>query len=236
MLAENVFQFGLIAIGHCNLDGIVPFVGCAIVSMHSWRLAKGPEQMLPSPSIAYQPALMPRMSDLCSLMYWGAITVRCSCAQQVFSQAGLTAGARARLPRPKSLLQVLGLPTAPVLPIVKTETSAGLDFMGSFSGKNCLPCVAYGYANFEHNRRGARFGALSFNTMILQHYVARSLSLRRLKEPNATADRYIDGHGMSFGLEDQKPQLKPPSPAGAFLSGWLTFVAVAIRFKSSCSK
>jgi len=48
--------------------------------------------MLPSPSIAYQPALMPRMSDLCSLMYWGAITVSCSCAQQIVRHAGLTAG------------------------------------------------------------------------------------------------------------------------------------------------
>src|SRR5580704_4256150 len=59
--------------------------------------------------------------------------------------------------------------------------------------------------------------------MILQHYGVRSLSLRRLKEPNATADRYIDGRGMSFGLEDQKPQLKPPSsPLGLFfLAGWL---------------
>lgn len=119
------------------------------------------------------------------------------------------------------MLQVLCLPTAPMLPIMRTETSAGLDFMGSFSHKNCLPCIPYGYANFEHNRDAARFGSLSFNTMILQHYVVRSLSLRRLKEPNATADRYIDGRGMSFGLEDQKPQLKPPSPAGAFLSFWL---------------
>ncbi len=143
---------------HCNLDSIVTFVGRAIFSTHSWRLAKGPEKMLPSPSIAYQPGLMPRMSDLCSLMYWGAITVRCSCAQRVVGHAGLTAGARARLPRPKPLLQVLCLPTARVLPIVRTETSTGLDFMGSFSDKNCLPCIPYGYANFEHNRGGARFG------------------------------------------------------------------------------
>jgi hypothetical protein len=91
--------------------------------------------------------------------------------------------------------------------------------MGSFSGKGCLPCKPYGYANFEHNRGGARFGALSFNTMILQHYADRSSSLRRLKEPSAMADRYIDGRGMSFGLEDQKPQLKPPSsPLGLFFS------------------
>jgi len=52
--------------------------------------------------------------------------------------------------------------------------------------------------------------------MILQHYVDRFLSLRRLKEPNATADRYVNGRGMSFGLEDQKPQLKPPSPRWGF--------------------
>jgi hypothetical protein len=137
---------------------------------------------------------------------------------------------------PKSLLPILCLPTAPVLLIMRTETSTGLDFMGSFSDKNPLPCTSYGYANFEHNRGIARFGSLSFNTMILQHYVVRSLSLRRLKEPNATADRYMGGRGMSFGLEDQKPQLKPPSPAGAFLSGWLKLAAAAIRFKSSCSK
>jgi hypothetical protein len=55
-------------------------------------------------------------------------------------------------------------------------------------------------------------------------------------ELNATADRYIIGRGMSFGLEDQRPQLKPPSPAGAFLSGWLELAAAATRFKSSCSK
>jgi hypothetical protein len=64
MLAEKVFQFGLC----CKLDAAVPFVGWAIPSTHSWRLAKGPEKMLPSRSIAYQPGLMPRMSDLSSLM------------------------------------------------------------------------------------------------------------------------------------------------------------------------
>jgi hypothetical protein len=50
------------------------------------------------------------------------------------------------------LLQISCLPTAPVLPIGRTETSADLDFMGSFADKNCLPRKAYGYANFEHNR------------------------------------------------------------------------------------
>jgi hypothetical protein len=63
-LAEKAFWFGV----HCNLDAAVASVGSAILSTHSWRLAKGPEKMLPSPSIAYQPALMPRMSDLASLM------------------------------------------------------------------------------------------------------------------------------------------------------------------------
>jgi hypothetical protein len=63
-LAEKVFQFGV----YCNLDAVVPLLGRAIRSTHSWRLVKGPEKMLPSPSIAYQPDFMPRMSDLCSLM------------------------------------------------------------------------------------------------------------------------------------------------------------------------
>jgi hypothetical protein len=49
-------------------------------------------------------------------------------------------------------------------------------------------------------------------------------------EPNSTADRYIGGHGMSFGLEDQKPQLKPPSsPLGLFFPA--ASAAVAIRLK-----
>ena len=127
------------------------------------------------------------------------------------------------------------------------ETSANLlsgqvsILWAAFQSKNCLLLTLYGYANFEGNGGAARFGSLSFNTMILQPYMGRSLSLRRLKEPNATADRYIDGRGMSFCLEDQKPQLKPPSsPLGLFfsfwLAGWLDLAAVAIRFKSSCSK
>ena len=64
------------------------------------------------------------------------------------------------------------------------------------------------------------FGSLSLNTMILLRYAGRSLSLLRLKEPNAAADRYIHGRGMSFGLEDQKPQPKPPQPRWGF-SFWL---------------
>src|ERR1700681_1325638 len=78
----------------------------------------------------------------------------------------------------------------------------------------------------------ATLGSLSCNTTLV-----RPLSFRRLKEPNATADRYIDGRGMSFGLEDQKaPAQAPQLPAGAFLFGWLTFAAVAIKFKPSGSK
>src|SRR3984885_4970624 len=48
--------------------------------------------MLPSPSSAYQPDLMPRMSDFVSPMYWGAIKVGCSGAQRVIDKAGLTVG------------------------------------------------------------------------------------------------------------------------------------------------
>ena len=52
-------------------------------------------------------------------------------------------------------------------------------------------------------------------------------------EPNATAARYVNGHGMSFGLEDQKPQ--PPSPPapplGLFFPAGSSFAAVVIRFK-----
>jgi hypothetical protein len=112
------------------------------------------------------------------------------------------------------------------------ETSANLDFMGSFSDKRRLPCKPYGYVNIEHNRGDARFGSLSRNTwllilqhdLILQRDLGRSLSFRRLKEPNAMADRYIDGHGMSFGLEDQKPQPpSPPAPRWGF-SFWLAQV------------
>jgi hypothetical protein len=112
----------------------------------------------------------------------------------------------------------------------------GSRFYGQLFRQELLALYTIWLCEFCAQWGGARFGSLSFNSMILQPYVVRSLSLRRLKEPNATADRYIDGRGMSFGLEDQKPQLKPPSPAGAFLSGWLKRVAAAIRFKSSCSK
>src|SRR3977135_1147274 len=45
----------------------------------SW-LENGPDERLPSPSIAYQPALMPRISDLSSLMKWGMAIVVLPCA------------------------------------------------------------------------------------------------------------------------------------------------------------
>src|ERR1700693_1376086 len=32
------------------------------------------------------------------------------------------------------------------------------------------------------------------------------------KEPNSLVDYYTGGHGMSFGLEDQKPQPQAPQP------------------------
>jgi hypothetical protein len=104
--------------------------------------------------------------------------------------------------------------------------------MDSFSDQRRLPCKVYGYVNIEHNRGMldlalylAILGSLSCNTwlFISQHHVVRPLSFRRLKEPNATADRYIDGRGMSFGLEDQKPQPKPPSSRWGF-SFWLAQV------------
>src|SRR2546428_13536505 len=63
-VGRDVFQFG----PRSNLDSIVPFVGRMILLTHSSRLEKGPEERSPSSSIAYQPRLMPRMSDLSSLM------------------------------------------------------------------------------------------------------------------------------------------------------------------------
>jgi hypothetical protein len=63
----------------------------------------------------------------------------------------------------------------------------------------------------------------------LQQCVVRPLSFRRLKEPYSTVGRYIDGHGMSFGLEDQKPQPKPPSSLlGLFFLPVSIFAAVVI--------
>ena len=49
-----------------DLGGIGAIDDCVILVMHSSRLGKGPEVRLPSSSIAYQPGLMPRMSDLSS--------------------------------------------------------------------------------------------------------------------------------------------------------------------------
>jgi hypothetical protein len=65
---------------------------------------------------------------------------------------------------------------------------------------------------------GAAFNSTLY--LATRHLATRRgwpISSRRPKEPNATADRYINGRGMSFCLEDQKPQLKPPSsPLGLF--------------------
>jgi hypothetical protein len=63
-----------------------------------------------------------------------------------------------------------------------------------------------------------------------------AFSFRRLKEPNSTADRYVNGRGMSFGLQDQKPSPGPQLPAGVFLSGCVNFAAVVIRFKMETPK
>jgi hypothetical protein len=87
------------------------------------------------------------------------------------------------------------------------ETSAGLDFMGSFSDKRRLSCKAYGYSNFEHNRGGGQFAPLSCDKIC-----GPAFSFRRPKEPNSTVERYSNGRGMSFGLEDQKPQPQAPQP------------------------
>ena len=53
------------------------------------------------------------------------------------------------------------------------------------------------------------------------HATCRGFFFGVLKEPNSLVDHYTGGHGMRFGLEDQKPQLSSPQspPAGAFLLG-----------------
>jgi len=63
-VAIEVFQFG----PRCDLDTLVSFERSVILLTHSSRQEKGPEESLPSSSTAYQPGLMPRMSDLLSLM------------------------------------------------------------------------------------------------------------------------------------------------------------------------
>jgi hypothetical protein len=50
------------------MDGVEPFEGCLILVRHTSRLENGPEERLPSSSIAYQPGLMARMSALSLLM------------------------------------------------------------------------------------------------------------------------------------------------------------------------
>jgi hypothetical protein len=79
---------------------------------------------------------------------------------------------------------------------------------------------------------------VAFNlTLYLATLCVPAFSFRRLKQPNSTADRYGNGHGMSFGLEDQKPQPKAPQlPAGAFLSGCLEFAAAIFRSKMETPK
>ncbi len=39
-----------------------------------------------------------------------------------------------------------------------------------------------------------------------------TLYLATKLEPNSTVDRYINGRGMNFGLDDQKPQPQAPQP------------------------
>jgi hypothetical protein len=51
---------------------------------HSWRLENGPDERLPSSSIPYQPGLMPRMSDLSSLMQYGMVIAALPCAAASF--------------------------------------------------------------------------------------------------------------------------------------------------------
>ena len=51
-----------------NSGGAVPIFGRLPLLRHSSRLEKGPDENLPSRSVAYHPDLMPRISDLSSLM------------------------------------------------------------------------------------------------------------------------------------------------------------------------
>ena len=96
--------------------------------------------MLPPPSIAYQPALMPRMSvvfadvmgsDHCQVLL-------CVTGRRPSRSDGGRIHARTRLPRPKSLLQVLCLPTAPVLPIVRNGDFDGSRFYGQLFTQELL--------------------------------------------------------------------------------------------------
>ncbi len=62
------------------LDEIDRFNGWVPLLRHSSWLENGPEESLPSLSIAYHPCLMPRISDLASLMKWGIFIVVFPCA------------------------------------------------------------------------------------------------------------------------------------------------------------
>jgi len=66
----------------CDVDGAAWFIGCLILMRHWSRLENGPDERWPSSSTAYQPGLMPRNSDLSSLMKCGvAIAVLRRCRQ-----------------------------------------------------------------------------------------------------------------------------------------------------------
>jgi hypothetical protein len=56
-------------------DGFFRTIFAFALLRHSSRLKNGPHESLPPPSIAYQPGLMPRMSDLFSLIKWGMLIV-----------------------------------------------------------------------------------------------------------------------------------------------------------------
>jgi hypothetical protein len=56
------------ALAPTQLPRFCSSTGSAILFTHSSRLKKGPEERFPSSSIAYQPGLIPRISDLSSLM------------------------------------------------------------------------------------------------------------------------------------------------------------------------
>jgi hypothetical protein len=58
-----------------SLEGGESSAGCVTLMRHCSWVENGPDERLPSLSIAYQPALMPRISDLSSLMKWGMAIV-----------------------------------------------------------------------------------------------------------------------------------------------------------------
>jgi hypothetical protein len=64
MSAEKPLHFGRRSIS----GNVGPYDGSVIRRRHSSWLKNGPERRWPSPSIAYQPDLTPRISDLFSLM------------------------------------------------------------------------------------------------------------------------------------------------------------------------